>query len=78
MGWPSWMVGFVGFLKILCAVLLIAGVWCPVVVQPAALGLATLTLGAVLMHVKVRDPLKQSLPALTLLVLCLVVAYAHA
>ena len=77
-GLPGWMVGVVGFLKVLCAVLLIAGVWYPVVVQPAALGLAALMLVAVLMHVKVRDPLKKSLPALTLLVLCLVVAYAHA
>jgi hypothetical protein len=33
-------------------------------------------LGAVAMHVKVKDPLKKSLPALTMLVLCIIVAVA--
>jgi uncharacterized membrane protein YphA (DoxX/SURF4 family) len=67
-GLPRWMVQIVGFLKLACAACLIAGIWIPALVQPAAVGLAVLMLGAVAMHIKVRDPLKKSLPALIMLV----------
>ncbi len=73
-GLPAWSVWVVGFIKIAAAVLLITGVWVPVVTQPAAYVLAALMLGAVAMHVKVKDPARKSLPALTLLVLSLFVA----
>jgi uncharacterized membrane protein YphA (DoxX/SURF4 family) len=74
-GLPNWMVGLIGFLKVLFAVLLIVGIWYPLVVRPAALGIAVLMLGAIIMHIKVKDPLKKSVPAFTMLVLCLIVAY---
>ena len=74
-GLPNWMVGLIGFLKVLFAVLLIVGIWYPLVVRPSALGIAILMLGAIIMHIKVKDPLKKSLPAFTMLVLCLIVAY---
>jgi len=63
----------IGFIKVLLAGLLIAGIWWPVLTSPAALGLAVLMLGAVIMHFKVGDPAKKSLPAATVLILCLVV-----
>jgi uncharacterized membrane protein YphA (DoxX/SURF4 family) len=72
-GLPGWMVGVVGFLKLLFATCLIAGIWFPVFTKPAAMGMAILMLGAIAMHVKVKDPLKRSLPALSLLVLSLLV-----
>ena len=75
-GLPSWLFYLVGFLKVTCSLMLIAGLWYPALQQPAAIGLAVLMLGAVSMHVKVGDPLKKSLPSLTLLVLSLVVAFA--
>jgi uncharacterized membrane protein YphA (DoxX/SURF4 family) len=75
-GLAPWFLSVVGFLKILLAVLLILGVWLPAVTRYAAFGLAALMLGAVAMHVKVSDPVKKSLPALTVLVLCLIVALA--
>jgi len=74
-GLPGWSVQVIGFLKVLCAVGLIAGIWYPAVTQPAAIVLAVLMLGAVAMHVKVKDPANKSLPALTMLILCLVVAF---
>jgi uncharacterized membrane protein YphA (DoxX/SURF4 family) len=74
-GLPNWMAGLIGFLKVLFAVLLIVGIWYPLVVRPAALGIAVLMLGAIIMHIKVKDPLKKSVPAFTMLVLCLIVAY---
>jgi len=69
-------VGFVGFLKLLFATLLIVGIWYQPVVQTAATGMAVLMLGAISMHVKVKDPLKRSLPAFTMLVLSGIVALA--
>jgi len=75
-GLPGWSVQFVGFLKLMFAAGLIAGIWFPALTMPAAVGIAVLMLGAVAMHLKVRDPLKKSLPALTILVLSLIVAAA--
>jgi hypothetical protein len=73
-GLPGWSVHVVGFLKLLFAVALIAGIWWQPLTRPAALGIALLMLGAVAMHVKVKDPLKKSLPALTMLILSLIIA----
>ena len=73
-GLPGWSVQIVGFLKLLFAVCLIAGIWFQQLTRPAALGLAVLMLVAVVMHIKVKDPLKKSLPVLTMLVLSLIVS----
>ena len=54
--------------------MLIVGVWVPHLTVPAAGGMAALMLGAVLMHAKVKDPVKKTLPAFTMLVLSLLVA----
>jgi hypothetical protein len=72
-GLPGWFMGVVGFFKISLAIFLLAGIWFPSVTKPAAIGIAVLMLGAVSMHIKVRDPMKKSLPAFSLLVLSLVV-----
>ena len=64
----------VGFLKVSLGLCLILGLWVPLVTRPAAIGVAALMLGAVAMHVKVKDPLRSSLPAFTLLVLAIFVA----
>lgn len=75
-GLPPAAVGIVGGLKLFCATLLIVGIWVPVVTRPAAIGLAILMLGAISMHVKVKDPIEKSLPAATMLVLATIVALA--
>lgn len=67
-GLPEWSMKVIGALKMLLAIGLIAGVWYPELTNPAAIGMATLMLGAVAMHLKVRDPLMKALPAFTLLV----------
>ena len=72
-GLPAWSIGAVGFLKVSLAVLLLVSIWVQVVTRPAAIGIAVLMLGAVSMHLKVRDPIKKALPALTLLGLSCVV-----
>ena len=74
-GLPPWSVGVVGFLKLAGALALVVGVWYHPLTQPAAIGIAVLMLGAIAMHIKVKDPAKKSLPAFTMLVLSLVVAF---
>ncbi|PHX64615.1 MAG: hypothetical protein CK550_09045 [Gemmatimonadetes bacterium] len=54
---------------------LIAGIWFPAVVFSAAALICVLMLGALAMHVRVRDPLRKSLPALGMLVLCIGVCF---
>lgn len=72
-GLPVWSLWLVGGLKVSCAVCLLAGIWIPIVVKPAASVIAMLMVGAILMHVKVRDPLVKSLPAGIVLLLTAVV-----
>lgn len=74
-GLPVWFMVAIGCVKVSLATLLIIGVWVPALTQPAAGILAILMLGAVSMHVKVRDPIKKALPALSMLVLSAVVAF---
>lgn len=74
-GLPAWFTWVIGALKIGVAIALIAGVWFPALVLPAALLLSILMLGALAMHVKVHDPLKKSLPALGMLTLALIIVW---
>ena len=76
-GLPSWSCYLVGFLKVTSAFALLAGLLYPALVLPAAAVVAVLMLGALVMHVKVGDPAKKSLPALSVLVLTLVVIGGH-
>jgi len=39
-------------------------------VRPAALLVAVLMVGAIVMHLKVKDPISRSLPALAVLAMC--------
>ena len=73
-GLPAGFMVFVGAVKILLATCLIVGIWAPILVKPTATAMAFLMLGAVSMHVKVKDPLQKSFPAFTILVLSLIVA----
>jgi len=73
-GLPSWSFYAVGTLKLLSAALLIAGMWIPSLACGAAVVMAGLMTGAVAMHVKVKDPLTRSLPALTILALSMIIA----
>lgn len=73
-GLPLQVMYFVGFLKIVLALLLIAAIWLPALTLPASLGLAILMAAAVAMHFKVGDPAKKSIPAGTVLLLCILVA----
>ena len=73
-GLPGWFMVLIGSLKVLFALMLLVGIGVPALVTPAAYGLAALMVGAVAMHIKVKDPLKKTLPALSVLALSLFVA----
>lgn len=74
-GLPVWMTYVVGTLKVLFAIGLILAIWYPDLRQISALGLAVLLLGSIAMHLKIRDPLKKSFPALLFLCFCLYIAF---
>ena len=57
----------VGAAKVGLASLMLAGHAAPKLIRPASTGLALFMLGAIGMHVKVKDPIKRSLPAITVL-----------
>ncbi len=66
-GLPAPMFYIVGGLKIVCGVLLLVGIAYPPVVLPAAAVVAVLMVGAVTMHLKVRDPVSKYVPAALML-----------
>jgi uncharacterized membrane protein YphA (DoxX/SURF4 family) len=72
-GLPPTGMYVVGFFKLTFATMLLIGIALPSFVPPAALGMTLLMVGAIVMHVKVSDPLKRSLPAAMMLGLSLVV-----
>ncbi len=55
----------VGAAKVSLAGLMLVGHAAPRVVRPASIGLAMFMLGAIGMHIKVGDPVKRYLPALS-------------
>lgn len=63
----------VKILKLTFATLLLAGIRYPLLAYVGALGMCVLMLAAVVMHLKVRDPIKKALPAASLLVLSILV-----
>ena len=74
-GLPAWFAYVIGALKIGAAFALIAGIWMPYLVLPAAVLVCVLMVGALAMHIKIQDPLKKSLPALGMLALCLAISW---
>jgi len=73
-GLPFWFMCVVGVLKVSLAVALIAAIWIQSMAQPAAIGMGVLMLGAFVMHLKVKDPIKKALPSITVLAMCAAIA----
>ncbi len=74
-GLPAWFMYVIGFLKLICALGLLVGLWYPSYTRPAAVGLSILMAGAVSMHYKARDPMEKWIPSIIMLLLSLFVAY---
>ena len=76
-GLPAWSCYLVGLLKVASALALLAGLIYPALALPAAIVIALLMSGAVAMHFKVGDPIKKSVPALSVLVLSAIIIAGH-
>ena len=64
-----------GGVKVTLAIALLAALAYPEIrVYPAAV-LSVLMLGALAMHVKVKDPVKKFLPAFSVLLMCLLIIF---
>ena len=74
-GLPASVFLIVGILKVGAALALLAGIFVPVLVNPAAMIMAGLMIGAIIMHLKVKDEPKKSLPAAIILALSLVLIF---
>ncbi len=67
---PRAMYYLVGALKVGAAAILLAGLWWPLPIRAAAGVVAVLMVGAIGMHISIKDPISKSVPAAIMLVLC--------
>ena len=74
-GLPAWSMYLVGAAKVIIAVLLIVSIWLKELLIYNLLALAVLMIAAVLMHIKVKDPIKKSYPALSILFMIALILY---
>jgi hypothetical protein len=75
-GLPQWFVYLIGALKVGSATALLVGLWIPSLVLPASGLIVLLMIGALLMHLKVRDPIIKSLPAVLMLTMGLTISFS--
>ena len=73
-GLPDFMFYLVGGLKIVAGLVLLAGLWWALPVRVAAGVVAALMVGAIAMHIKVKDPVRRSVPAALMLAMCVAIA----
>ncbi len=72
-GLPPWMMYLVGTLKVVFSVGLLVGLWVPEIVKFSAQGIAILMFCAILMHLKIKDPIIKSIPSITFMILSLLI-----
>lgn len=73
-GLPKWSMYIVGALKIMFSLGLLISIFYGQLEIPSAYGIAVLMIGAIIMHIKIGDPIKKSLPAFIFLSLSLIIA----
>ena len=74
-GLPVWLMYFVGAMKVSIALMLIISFWIEELLIYNLIALAILMIAAVFMHVKVKDPIKKSYPALSILFMIALIMY---
>ena len=72
-GLPSWSMPVVGAIKLACAAVIFLRLFLPAPADIAAGVLVVLMIGAIAMHVKIKDEWQKSMPAVVMLVLSLAV-----
>lgn len=75
-GLPTWFCYVVGAAKVLLAIGLLVSIKesMSMLMQPSAIGLGILLAGSVIMHIKIKDPFYKSIPALSFLIACALIA----
>ena len=68
-GLSEYVFYLVGFFKLSAAAALLVGIFVPSLVFPGAFAMAILMLGAVVMHIKVGDPVNKYVPASVVLLM---------
>ena len=68
-GLPEWFFYLIAVLKVGAAISLLIGIWYRPLVLPASALVVALMLGALGMHLKVKDPPMKSLPAFLMLLM---------
>lgn len=66
------MMKVVGAIKILLALMILASIVYQPLEQIGAIGMAVMMLGAIIMHIKIKDAIKRSLPAFIFLLLSVI------
>lgn len=67
----------IGGLKVLFALGILLSIWYDNLAIPSAIGMLLLMLGAIIMHLKISDPIKKSFPALSFLILSGIIIIYH-
>lgn len=73
-GLPAAAFYFVGAVKIIAGVVMLAGLWWSLPVRSAAVAVIALMVGAIAMHIKIKDPVLKAAPAVLMLMMCIVLA----
>ncbi|MFT4901844.1 MAG: hypothetical protein ACI81V_001121 [Lentimonas sp.] len=70
-GLPVWVFFTVGTFKLMAALAIFIGIFIPGFTQPGAWVMCVLMIGALLMHLKVKDSIRKSVPAALMLLMSL-------
>jgi len=74
-GLPEWLCYLVGGLKVTSSLALLAALKFPDIRTAPAVVISVLMVGALVMHLKVKDSTKKSIPAASVLLMCLVIIF---
>lgn len=77
LGLPQWFRLVTGFVQIIGVLALILGIWHPMWAAFGGLWLAVTMFFGVIAHMRVKDSLKSSVPALVLMILSLIVFFLN-
>lgn len=76
-GYPQWFRIVTGSLEVLGGIALLIGIWLPWLAALASAGLTLVMLGAVLTHLRIREPLQKFVLPVLMGVLAIVVAFNY-
>ena len=76
-GLPIWFFYIIGFLKINLAILLLLAIWFDQLNLLSSIMMSILMIGSIIMHLKIKDPIRKSFPAVCILFLLITLIIQH-